>query len=264
MADTVDLSYSDTGPVAGSEPPIIILHGLFGSKRNWGAIAKVLSQSRRVFCLDLRNHGESPWSDRMDYGAMADDVAAFIDGHAGGHADVIGHSMGGKAAMILALYHPDKVRYLTVVDIAPAPSPGTFIHYIKALKAMDLSRVSSRKEADAQLASTEANPGIRAFLLQNLESDDGGFTWRVNLDVLAARMADLLGFPDPGARTFGNPTLFIAGGASTYVTPGHHDAINGLFPIADIEIMPGVGHWAHAEAPDLFLSLVQAFLQQPK
>jgi len=263
MTDTVELSYAMSGSADTRDPPLIILHGLFGSKRNWGAIAKALSETRQVFCLDLRNHGESPWSDRMDYAAMAADVAAFINAHADGQADVIGHSMGGKAAMTLALTHPDKVRNLTVVDIAPAPSPGTFIHYVKALKAMDLEALSSRKDADMQLTPSEANPGIRAFLLQNLESSDVGFRWRVNLDVLADRMADLLDFPDPGNQTFGGPALFLAGGASDYVTAAHHDGISRLFPNSRIETMAGIGHWAHAEAPALFLEHVREFLDSP-
>lgn len=253
----VELSFTETG--AGA--PLLILHGLFGSKRNWGAIAKALSSHRRVICLDLRNHGESPWDDTMTYPALAADVARFIHDHGLGKVDVIGHSMGGKAAMTLALTHPEAVKSLTIVDISPAPSPGTFIHYVEALKAMDLSQIASRKDADAMLAPTEANPGIRAFLLQNLESGSEGYGWRVNLDALHAAMADLLDFGvQPHGRSYKGPTLFLAGGASDYIGPHHHAEIERLFPKAAIEVMPGVGHWAHAEAPNLFLKHVTGFL----
>ena len=259
MADPTPLSLAFTDNGAGK--PLVILHGLFGSKRNWGAIAKSLSAHRRVLCLDLRNHGESPWDAAMTYPALAADVAHFIGTHDLGAADVIGHSMGGKAAMTLALGHPELVASLTVVDIAPAPSPGTFIHYVEALRAMDLPRITSRKEADALLAPAEANPGIRAFLLQNLESGTDGFKWRVNLDALSAAMKDLLDFaPPPHGHSYHGPALFLAGGASDYIGPQHHAEIERLFPAARIEILPGVGHWAHAEAPELFLNHVTGFL----
>jgi len=259
MADPIPLPLAFTDSGAGK--PLVILHGLFGSKRNWGAIAKSLSAHRRVLCLDLRNHGESPWDAAMTYPALAADVAHFIHAHGLGPIDVIGHSMGGKAAMTLALAHPELVGSLTVVDIAPAPSPGTFIHYVEALRAIDLSRIASRKDADAQLASAERNSGIRAFLLQNLESGDGGFKWRVNLDALSAAMEDLLDFETPPhGHSYRGPALFLAGGASDYIGPHHHGEIERLFPAARVEVLPGVGHWAHAEAPALFLNHVKGFL----
>ncbi|UTW51160.1 alpha/beta fold hydrolase [bacterium SCSIO 12827] len=259
MVDPSPLSLAFTDSGAGK--PLVILHGLFGSKRNWGAIAKALAGTRRVLCLDLRNHGESPWDPAMNYPALAADVAHFIRSKGLGAADVIGHSMGGKAAMTLALSHPELVGSLTVVDIAPAPPPGTFIHYVEALRAIDLSRITSRKDADAQLAPVEKNPGIRAFLLQNLESGADGFTWRVNLDALSAAMEDLLDFETPPhGHSYRGPALFLAGGASDYIDPHHHGEINRLFPAARVEVLPGVGHWAHAEAPELFLNHVKGFL----
>lgn len=253
----LDLAFSDIG--AGR--PVVILHGLFGSKRNWGAIAKPLSAHRRVLCLDMRNHGESPWADEMTYPAMAADVAHFIHRHGLGPVDLIGHSMGGKAAMTLALRHPELLRTLTVVDIAPAPSPGTFIHYVAALRKMDLSAVTSRKDADAQLAPAEANAGIRAFLLQNLESGTAGFRWRVNLTALESAMEDLLDFPAPErGRFYNGPAMVVAGGRSDYVGPQHHADIHRLFPTARIEVVPGAGHWLHAEAPEPFLAHLTGFL----
>jgi len=253
----LDLAFSDTG--AGR--PIVILHGLFGSKRNWGAIAKAQSAHHRVLCLDMRNHGESPWADEMTYSAMAADVARFIQRHGLGPVDLVGHSMGGKAAMTLALAHPELLNSLTVVDIAPAPSPGTFIHYVAALSKMDLSAVASRKDADALLAPAEANAGIRAFLLQNLESGPEGFRWRVNLAALAGAMEDLLDFPSPApGQAYDGPALVLAGGASDYITPQHHAGIHRLFPKARIEVVAGAGHWLHAEAPNLFLRHLADFL----
>lgn len=259
MVDPTPLSLAFTDSGAGK--PLVILHGLFGSKRNWGAIAKALSAQRRVLCLDLRNHGESPWAPEMTYPALAADVAHFIRSQGLGGADVIGHSMGGKAAMTLALSHPELVDSLTVVDIAPAPSPGTFIHYVDALRAVDLATIASRKDADAQLAPAEKNPGIRAFLLQNLESGPEGFSWRVNLEALSGAMEDLLDFDTPPhGHSYHGPALFLAGGASDYIGPHHHGEIKRLFPATHIEVLPGVGHWAHAEAPDLFLHHVTDFL----
>ncbi len=253
----LDLSFSQ----AGAGKPVVILHGLFGSKRNWGAIAKHLSRDRRVLCLDLRNHGSSPWDPAMTYGAMAADVAAFIRGHALKDVTLIGHSMGGKAAMALALAHPELIARLAVVDIAPAASPGTFIHYVEALKAMDLSRVKSRKDADRLLAPVEAEPGIRTFLLQNLESAGEGYRWRVNLEALAANMADLLDWPEPDyGQSYAGPALFLAGGASDYIGPHHHGDIARLFPKAHIKVLPGIGHWIHAQAPDLFLKHIETFI----
>lgn len=261
---SLDLAYAEFG---SSGPPVVVLHGLLGSARNWTAIAKRLGASRHVYTLDLRNHGGSPWADGMSYGAMAEDVRRFIAGRGlAGAAAVVGHSMGGKAAMTLALEHGEVVERLVVVDIAPVPyAHGTFMPFVRAMRAVDPSGVSRRAEVDERLREAVPDPGVRAFLLQNLVSDErgGGLRWRVNLAAIEADMADVMGFPDPEpGRAYEGRTLFLAGERSDYVRPEHHGTIRGLFPNVTIEAVPGAGHWVHAEQPERFLERVQAFLEE--
>ncbi len=258
---SLDLTHTEHGT---DGPPVMILHGLLGSARNWTAIAKRLGASRRVFALDLRNHGGSPWADDMTYSAMAEDVRGFMAGRGLSGAAVIGHSMGGKAAMTLALEHGELVERLVVVDIAPvAYAHGTFMPYVHAMRAVDPSAATRRGEVEERLRDAVPDPNVRAFLLQNLVSDGdgGGLRWRVNLAAIEADMSDIMGFPAPEAgRTYDGPTLFLAGERSDYIRPEHHDAIRRLFPNAEIEAVPGAGHWVHAERPDAFLEQVTAFL----
>ena len=253
----VELAYQDSG----SGPPLVILHGLFGSGRNWTRLARQLAESWRVYALDLRNHGESPWDGEMDYLAMADDVLAFLDRRGLDRATLIGHSMGGKAAMAVALVQPARVEALVVVDIAPSVYALALQGYVDAMQALDLSSLSRRGEADAALRSAVADPAIRGFLLQNLVARNGRYSWRPNLTVLAAAMPVLSAFPDElFTRTYRGRTLFLGGGLSDYIRPEHRPTIQALFPRARIEMVPGVGHWVHAEAPEVFLAHLQAFL----
>ncbi|MEI7781550.1 MAG: alpha/beta fold hydrolase [Planctomycetota bacterium] len=255
----VDLSFSETG--AGA--PLIILHGLFGSKRNWSSIARELSLQYRVLAVDLRNHGDSPWDARHDYPALADDVARLIQTAGGGPAHVIGHSMGGKAAMVLALTRPELVDRLVVVDIPPAASSGTSIDYLHALKAVPLAAFTRRSEVLAALAETIPEPAIQAFLAQNVITGPKGLSWAVNLAALERHFDAILGFPDlPPERQFTGPALFIAGGRSEYVQPHHQPEIERLFPAATVEVIAGAGHWVHAEAPGPFLEAVHRFFQR--
>ena len=239
-----------------NHPPILIVHGLFGSGRNWGVIAKRLSADRRVVTVDMRNHGASPTSDSHSYFDLADDLAEVIR-HLGGQADVIGHSMGGKAAMILALKHPDVLRRLLVADIAPVGYTHSQSSLIEAMRAVDLSKATTRSEADAQLAAYVDDKSIRAFLLQSL--DVRGKTWRLNLDVLDREMDKIVGFPDITGQ-FTGPTLFLAGANSDYVRPEHRPLIKSLFPSAKQAKIPGAGHWLHAEKPREFEAAVRAFM----
>ncbi|MCU4653180.1 alpha/beta fold hydrolase [Roseibacterium sp. SDUM158016] len=238
------------------EPPILIAHGLFGSARNWGVIAKRLSEGRKVLAVDMRNHGESPWSDRHGYADLAGDLAEVIAAHAG-QADVVGHSMGGKAAMALALSHPQTVRRLVVADIAPVAYGHSQQPMIDAMRSVDLSRVATRRDADAQLAAIVPEDGVRAFLLQSL--DVAGRRWRLNLDALSAEMAGIVGWPDLGG-SFEGPTLFLSGALSDYVRPEYRDTIRALFPAARFAKIPGAGHWLHAEKPREFEAALRAFL----
>jgi pimeloyl-ACP methyl ester carboxylesterase len=238
-----------------AHPPILIAHGLFGSARNWGVIAKRLSERRRVVTVDMRNHGESDWTDSHSYPDLAADLAEVIAG-IGGQADVLGHSMGGKAAMVLALQHPDRVRRLIVADIAPVAYGHTQQHLVDAMRAVDLSGVTTRGDADRQLAAHVAAEGVRAFLLQSL--DVKGRRWRLNLDTLERDMPLILGWPDVAGQ-FDGPALFLTGALSDYVKPEHRPAIKALFPQAKFAKIPGAGHWLHADRPREFEAAIAAF-----
>jgi pimeloyl-ACP methyl ester carboxylesterase len=247
----------------GDGPPIVVLHGLFGSARNWASVSKALAAQFQVHSLDLRNHGGSPWSDEMNYPDMAEDVAAFLDQEGLKTAVVLGHSMGGKVAMTLALTRPERVSALAVVDIAPAIYRGTLEVYAQAMMSLDLAQVSRRGEVDAMLAESVPEAGIRAFLLQNLERADGGFVWRLNLPALLSAVEQLGGFPASlGGATYHAPTCFIAGGLSDYLRPEHAPLVDALFPNAEIRRIAGAGHWVHAEQPQAFLETLGPFLAQ--
>jgi len=245
----------------GSGPPLLILHGLFGSGRNWSTLAQRVAASHQVFALDARNHGASPWAESMSYADMTEDLLAFQAARGLGRAAVIGHSMGGKAAMLLALHHAEAVERLVVVDVAPVAYPPALAAYVQAMRAADLTGVSRRAEVDAQLAGAVTSPAERAFLLQNLVLEGGRARWHLNLPVLERFMPDISGFPAPAAGvSFGGPVLFVAGERSSYVRPEHRPAIERLFPHARIVRVAEAGHWLHAERPDAFLALVTPFL----
>jgi esterase len=249
-----------TGP-ATDHPPLVIAHGLFGSGRNWGAVAKRLAAGRQVIAVDMRNHGDSPRSPDNGYEAMAGDLADTVATY-GGRADVLGHSMGGKAAMVLALTHPDCVRRLVVADIAPVAYGHTQLDYVRALQAVDLAAVTRRSDADAALADRVPDRGLRAFLLQSLAISDGRAGWKLNLAALAEQMPRIMGFPDVGAPFVG-PALFVTGATSDYVRPEHWLRIRALFPGAERREIPGAGHWLHADAPAAFADAAAAFLDGP-
>jgi pimeloyl-ACP methyl ester carboxylesterase len=254
---TVELAVSDTG----TGKPLVILHGLFGSKRNWGTIAHRLAASHRVLAVDLRNHGESPWHDRHDYPALAADVARVIEQRVGGPAAVLGHSMGGKVAMVLALEHPEFVERLLVVDIAPVRSTATPIEFVRAMRAVRLEAFTSRVDVKDALADAIPDPTVRGFLALNIVPSPTGLAWTVNLAAIEQNFDAILGFPDvPFEARFTKPTLFLAGGRSPYVQPHHHAEIDRLFPKAQIEIIEGAGHWVHADAAEAFLGAVSRFL----
>ena len=239
-----------------TQPPLLIAHGLFGSARNWGVIAKRLSADRHVISVDMRNHGDSPWFDSHQYVDLAADLAEVIAAH-GGRADVLGHSMGGKAAMALALTQPDLINRLIIADIAPVAYTHTQAHLIHAMRAVDLSVIEKRSDADAALARVEPNAGVRAFLLQSL--DVKARKWRLNLDALEAAMPDTVGWQDIDAQAQ-MPTLFLSGADSHYVLTEHRAAIKRLFPNARFAKIPGAGHWLHAEKPREFEAAVTAYL----
>ncbi|XDA99199.1 alpha/beta fold hydrolase [Sulfitobacter sp. LCG007] len=248
------LAYSETG--AEDAPKLLIVHGLFGSGRNWGVIAKRLSDAFRVITCDLRNHGASPQTDTHSYEDLAEDLAELIE-HVGGRMHVAGHSMGGKAAMVLALRHAPLVRRLIVADIAPTRYSHSQMHYIDAMRAVDLSQVTRRAQAEAQLADAGVERALQSFFTQSL--DIPGKRWRLNLDTLAREMDAIMSFPEMDAQYEG-PTLFLSGADSDYVSPDHRPQIKALFPAARFEKIPGAGHWLHADKPREFEAALRAFL----
>jgi pimeloyl-ACP methyl ester carboxylesterase len=238
-------------PSDGPARPLLIAHGLFGSARNWGVIARRLSDRGPVVGVDMRNHGDSPWFETHSYPEMAADLAAEIDGT----WDVLGHSMGGKAAMMLALTQPEKVGKLVVADIAPVAYSHTQMPVIEAMRRVDLATVRDRAEAAEQLGLED--PGVAAFVLQSL--DLKARRWRLNLDVLAAEMPKIVGWPEVTGQ-FDGPALFLSGATSSYVRREDRDRIKALFPNASFARIPGAGHWLHAEKPREVEAAVRVFL----
>ena len=245
---------------AGSGVPLVIAHGLFGSARNWNVIAKRLSAGRPVVAVDMRNHGDSPWSPQHGYRDLAADLARVIEG-LGGQADVLGHSMGGKAAMALALTRGDLVRKLVVADIAPVAYSHSQNHLIAAMKALPLADVKTRGDADRLLAQGVQDDATRAFLLQSLDlRAEGGPRWVLNLDVLAQEMDRITGWPQDLAGRFEGPALFLSGENSTYMPEDASQRVRALFAHALLAAIPGAGHWLHAEKPREFEAAVATFL----
>ncbi|WP_112312134.1 alpha/beta fold hydrolase [Pseudogemmobacter bohemicus] len=239
--------------------PLLIVHGLFGSARNWGAIARRLADRREVVAVDMRNHGESPRAEIQDYPAMAADLAGVIES-LGGRVDLMGHSMGGKAAMQLALTRGDLIRRLIVADIAPVAYNHDQSQHIHAMRALDLTGLTTRGEADRRLSALVEDPSLRAFFLQSLDlKPAGGPEWRLNLDVLERDMAKITGWPGTAGH-FDGPTLFLTGGNSHYVRPEHRETIRVLFPHARFAKLAGAGHWLHAEKPREFEETLRVFL----
>ncbi len=242
----------------GGGPPLIIAHGLFGSGRNWGVIARRLAERREVVAVDMRNHGESPREAVQGYPEMAADLAEVIEG-LGGPADVLGHSMGGKAAMMLALTRGELVRRLVVADIAPVAYSHDQAPNVAAMRAVPLGTIRSRAQADAALAGRIDDPALRAFFLQSLDLKADPPRWRLNLDTLEREMPKIVGWPETAGR-FEGPTLFLSGALSQYVATGHRDRIRALFPAARFAKLAGAGHWLHAEKPREFEETVRVFL----
>lgn len=244
---------------SGSGKPVVILHGMFGSVSNWGGVARWLSDDYQVHRLDMRNHGASPWVDEMTIPAMASDVRRYIEQNNLAPTILIGHSLGGKVAMRLALSSPDLVERLIVVDIAPAAyPPGLAPTYAKAMKEVDLT-ASHRADIDRQLAPFVEDQSMRGFLMQNLVREGGGFRWRLNLDVLAAEMEKCADWPDIDACYNGVAT-FIKGENSSFLRERNIDAINDLFPNNHIQSVQGAGHLPHTERPELFAAILKTAL----
>lgn len=246
----------------GSGSPVLILHGLFGFSDNWQTIAKGLAETHLVVTPDLRNHGRSPHLPTHSYPEMAEDIRAFMEEKWMFHAAVIGHSMGGKVAMQLALNNPDMVEKLVVVDMEPGQADDNHSDIFQALLDMDLSKMGSRTEAEAYLAERIPELGTRQFLLKNItREDDGKFTWKMNLPVLWKHYTDILAAVDSD-HPFEKPALFIRGSKSDYVKDSDWPTVKRLFPNAQLLTMEGAGHWVHADKPKELLEVLKQFLEQ--
>ncbi len=246
----------------GSGPPLIILHGLFGSLDNWQTVARELAQNFTVFILDLRNHGRSPHSEVHTYEAMCEDLLAFMEEHWIFETHLIGHSMGGKLAMHFALHQADKVSKLVVVDIAPKAYPGGHEIIFRALQNLPLEDIHSRAEANEWLSGAIISEPIRQFLLKNLKrTKENTFAWKPNIELLHRQYGEILReITPPGGQTFDKPTLFVRGGRSGYISEEDVQGIKKLFPKAEIYTIPEAGHWVHAEAREEFVRVVRNFL----
>lgn len=245
---------------------VVFLHGLFGQGRNWTTIAKAIADRHRVTLVDLPNHGRSEWTPRVDYVEMADAVAALID--PADPVDLVGHSMGGKTAMMLALRRPELVARLLVADIAPVAytTASEFAGYVAALQGLDLAALHERGDADRILSGAVPSETVRSFLLQNLRREtrpDGssGWRWQPNLDVIGRGLSTLSGWPEDAVRApYEGPALWVAGERSDYIRPEYGEAMSRLFPHVRKVVIKGAGHWVHSEQPEIFLGILRRFL----
>lgn len=254
----MELYYQESG---SGPSALIILHGLFGASGNWRTLSRnTFGTAYRTLAVDLRNHGRSPHADEMNYEAMAADVVELMDRLDIRRAHVLGHSMGGKVAMELALSHADRVDHLVVADIAPKTYPPAHDTILEALSSVDPSAHEDRDAIDAALGEWISDAAIRQFLMKNLERDGSAYRWKMNLPVIRAAYDHLRG-GSASFQPFDGPTLFIAGGRSSYIAREDLPAIHRLFPHAELEVLPEAGHWLHAEEPEAFGDLVLAFLE---
>ncbi len=245
---------------SGQGPALVLLHGLFGSSDNWQPLAARLAATFQVFALDQRNHGQSPHSAAMDYPVMAADVERFFTARGLTTARVLGHSMGGKTAMQLALHFPHRVEKLVVADMAPRAYAAAHDNIFAALLALELPGFHTRGQIEDALAPEIPDPVLRRFLLKNLgRNEQGGFYWKINLRSLAENYWRLRE-PVAGDAPFAKPALFLRGGQSKYVQPADEPLIRDWFPAAQIQTIAEAGHWIHADQPGEFLRRVLAFL----
>lgn len=254
------LNYS----IQGEGQPIILMHGMFGSLSNLGVVERDLSNHYKVISVDLRNHGESPHSMEMDYPVMAADIIELMDDLKLPQAHLLGHSMGGKIAMQVALNNPARVDKLMSADIAPVTyQPDRHGGVLDGLKALADARPTSRKEADQLLANYVKESFTRAFLLKNLvREDDGRFGLRLYMDSILSNYYDTLTLA-PTGQPFSGPTLFIKGENSAYIQDKHKEIVLRMFPNAQLKVIAGAGHWLHAEKPETFNKIVRGFLEAP-
>ena len=245
----------------GSGLPLVVLHGLFGSGSNWRSVARELAATHSVISVDLRNHGGSPWADSMDYDEMAGDVLQLIERLKLDRPMLMGHSMGGKVAMALALRHPGRIGGLIVVDIAPISYADTLTPFAEAMRGADVMAAASRAEVRRRLEQKAPDPEVVPFLMQNLVARNDHFDWRLNLVGIGQAMPQLCAFPSAllGLR-FDGPVTVIAGQDSDYVVGHDRAAFEPMFSRVEFEVIENAGHWVHADQPGAFLASVRQTL----
>lgn len=254
-----------------SGSPIAFCHGLFGQGKNFTALARQTARDHRVALIDMPDHGRSPWSERFSYIAMADRVADELQALVPGEPwSLVGHSMGAKVVMLIALRRPELVRRLCVVDMSPvtysagdAGAAGV-TPFVAGMRALPLDELTDRSRAEELLAPDVPDPVVRSFLLQNLRRDGQGFRWQMNLDLLGDSLDALGAWPAdelPADARYDGPTLWVAGSESGYVRPEFEDAMRGYFPRARLVTVKGAGHWVHSERPDVFAELIRRWAQ---
>lgn len=242
---------------------VVFLHGLFGQGKNWTQIGKALTGTHRILLVDLPHHGRSAWSERFDFVEIADRVAEALS--ADDPVALVGHSLGGKVAMVLALRHPELVERLCVVDVSPVvyDHMDEFAGYIEAMKGIDLDALAQRGDADAALETAVPNGTVRSFLLQNLRREGDGWRWQVNLDVIRDDLAAVGGWPEEalaGLTPYDGPVLWIGGADSHYVEDEYAAAMDRWFPRNRRVTVKGAGHWVHSEQPDVFVEVLRRFV----
>lgn len=254
----IKLNHRDLG--GAGLPPLVVLHGLLGSSRNWQTAGRDLTDQFHVLAVDLRNHGASPHAETMTYPEMMEDVVGWLDAQGLARVTLLGHSMGGKTAMLLACRHPERVERLIVADIAPKDYywVGHRVNFA-AMNELDLESVHSRAEAELRLEARVHDWAMRKFLATNLERGDDGASWRwtINLPAITAALPVLEKNSVEAGDRFAGPVLFITGGKSEYVGADDHAAIREHFPAARIETIAESGHNPHMETREKFVALVR-------
>ena len=244
----------------GIGPPLVILHGLFGSADNWFSIARELDKEFTMYLVDQRNHGDSPHHDQWNYEVMVEDMKELLDDEGQEKVFLMGHSMGGKTAMNFALKYPERVEKLIVADIAPRYYPVHHESILEGLNSLNLKTINSRKEADDVLANYISEPGIRQFLLKSLGRDADGFNWKINLPVLTKNIENV-GEALPEGESYQGPTLFLAGANSNYIQQKDLPEIVEFFPNYELEFVQNAGHWLHAEQPHAVVEEMRRFFR---
>ena len=247
--------------IFGEGKPVIVLHGLFGSSRNWQSVAKTLSENFQIITPDLRNHGQSFHAESMSYTEMAEDVLELIKINSLDNVSLIGHSMGGKVAMINALLHSHVIDKLAVLDIAPVSYEHRYGKLFQAMQNLPLDQIKNRNEAEEILNDQINDLFLTQFLLQNMVRAEDGFKWRINLPAIQSNIESISSFPDMGNdKQYDKPALFLGGKNSHFVQPEYHDEIKKHFPNAEIELIENTGHLLHIEQPEVVVERIRQFI----